>query len=68
MSAIQNNQSQPLAESKSAKKKKAKAEATARPTSAAAEHEVTAGQSNVDITTNGVDGNYESPYLKELYK
>ena len=68
MSAIQNNHSQPPAESKSAKKKKAKAEATARPTSAAADHEATAEQSNADAATNGVDGNYESPYLKELYK
>ena len=69
MSAIQNNQSQPLSESKSAKKKKAKAEAeaSARPPSAAAEQEAPAGQTT-DATPNGIDSTYESPYLKELYK
>ena len=54
-------------ESKSAKKKKAKAENSAKASpppvaDTAAAPEATEG------TTNDVDGAYESPYLKELYK
>ena len=56
-------------ESKSAKKKKAKAEApkattVEAPQSPSAEA-VTVG---LDAGANGADGNYESPYMKELYK
>lgn len=68
MSTIQNPQSSSHLESKSAKKKKAKAEATAQPQIATPEPEATAGQTATDGTANGVDGTYESPYLKELYK
>lgn len=68
MSAVQNPQSSTQAQSKSAKKKKAKAEAASQLPAAAAEFEATAGQTATDGTTNGVDGSYESPYLKELYK
>ncbi len=68
MSTIQNPQPSSHSESKSAKKKKAKAEATAQPPIAPPEPEATAGQTAPDGTTNGVEGAYESPYLKELYK
>ena len=68
MSTTQNPQTSAQSESKSAKKKKAKAEATARSQEAPPENEATAAQTAVDSTANGVDGAYESPYLKELYK
>ena len=55
-------------ESKSAKKKKAKAEGPAKEATAQPEVDAGATKSNVDGSTNGVDGAYESPYLKELYK
>ena len=62
----------PLAtESKSKKKKQAKAEVPANAsneTSNAPSGEVGAGATPAEGTTNGVEGNYESPYLKELYK
>ena len=56
-------------ESKSAKKKKAKAEGpkatiVEAPQSPSGET-VTVG---LDAGTNGAEGNYESPYMKELYK
>lgn len=68
MSTIQNPQYSSPSESKSAKKKKAKGEATAQPPIASPEPEATAGQTATDGNTNGLDGAYESPYLKELYK
>ena len=58
-----------MTESKSAKKKKAKAEASNKPTEVATLTEVGPATTNGDPeAVNGVDGNYESPYLKELYK
>ena len=68
MSTIQNTQPQSRPESKSAKKKKAKAEAPAQPSAATPEPDAAAGHTATDGTTNGADGAYESPYLKELYK
>lgn len=68
MSTIQNPQTSSNSESKSAKKKKAKAEAAAPSPAAPPEPETTMGQTAADGTTNGGDGAYESPYLKELYK
>lgn len=68
MSTTQDPQPSSHSESKSAKKKKAKAEATAQPPTAPPEPDAAAGQTATDGTTNGVDGAYESPYLKELYK
>ncbi|KAL6720214.1 hypothetical protein ACLMJK_002135 [Lecanora helva] len=67
MSAVQNPQNSSQSESKSAKKKKAKAQAAAQTPATAPEPEATAGQTATD-GTNGADGAYESPYLKELYK
>lgn len=58
-------------ESKSRKKKQAKTEVPANAsenTSNAPSGDVGAGATAADGTTNGVEGNYESPYLKELYK
>ena len=68
MSTVQNPQTSSQSESKSAKKKKAKAQAVGQSTTTAPEPEATAGQTATEGTTNGVDGSYESPYLKELYK
>ena len=55
-------------ESKSARKKKAKAEAPAQTAAPAIEQESGAGQIAVDGAATGVEGSYESPYVKELYK
>ena len=55
-------------ESKSARKKKAKAEAPAQTTALATEPDSGAGQVAIDGATTGVEGSYESPYVKELYK
>lgn len=58
-------------ESKSKKKKQAKAEVPANAsneTSNAPSGDVGAGATAAEGTTNGVEGSYESPYLKELYK
>lgn len=58
-------------ESKSAKKKKAKAEVPANASGATSNTpsaEVGAGATPTEGTTNGVEGSYESPYMKELYK
>ena len=68
MSAVQNPHNPSQTQSKSAKKKKAKAEAVSQSPVVVPEHEATAGQIATDGGTNGVDGSYESPYLKELYK
>lgn len=54
-------------ESKSAKKKKARSEAPAKASSALSDGDG-AGQASIEATTNGADGVYESPYIKELYK
>lgn len=55
--------------SKSARKKKGKADAPAKVPTASAETE-TGGDSPVAMegATNGADGAYESPYLKDLYR
>ena len=66
MSTTQSSQPQPHPESKSAKKKKAKAEAPAQSSAATPEPDAAGGLN--DGATNGADGAYESPYLKELYK
>lgn len=55
-------------ESKSAKKKKAKAEVSAKGSSLPSDGDAGAAQPPADAATNGADGAYESPYLKELYK
>ena len=55
-------------ESKSAKKKKAKAEISAKASSVPSDGDAGAPPPAADVTTNGADGAYESPYLKELYK
>ncbi len=55
--------------SKSARKKKGKADAPAKVPTAPTETE-TGGDSPVatEGATNGADGAYESPYLKDLYR
>ena len=68
MSTVKNPQTSTQSESKSARKKKAKAEAASQQPGVAPESEATAGQTAVESATNGADGAYESPYLKELYK
>ncbi|KAI9813978.1 MAG: hypothetical protein M1827_003442 [Pycnora praestabilis] len=58
-------------ESKSARKKKSKIDTSGNDSSvASATPSAEAGLTPVvqEATTNGVDGNYESPYIKELYK
>lgn len=58
-------------ESRSAKKKKAKAEVPVTVPSAPSttpSAEVGAGQAAAEPSTNGADGAFESPYIKELYK
>jgi len=58
-------------ESKSKKKKQAKAVVPANAsneTSNAPSGDVAAGATAAEDTANGVEGSYESPYLKELYK
>ena len=63
MSAAASN---PAQQSSRARKKKAKSEA---PTQAApAPPEAEAASGSADAVTNGSDGAYESPYIKELYK
>ena len=54
-------------ESKSAKKKKAKAETSAK-ASPSPVMEIAPAPEATEGATNGTDGAYESPYLKELYK
>ena len=60
----------PQNESKSAKKKKAKAEVPVKApaTVSTTDTETGTGQAVPEAAANGVDGVYESPYLKELYK
>lgn len=55
--------------SKSARKKKGKADAAAKGPSAPVDTEA-GGDSPLaaEGTTNGADGTYESPYLKDLYR
>lgn len=55
-------------ESKTAKKKKAKAGAAAKETAVQPTVEADVSKSSVDLSTNGADASYESPYMKELYK
>ena len=58
-------------ESKSAKKKRAKAEGAANASSNASNTpvpETGTAPAAPEGTTNGVEGSYESPYMKELYK
>ena len=69
-SAAVSNPSAPN-ESKSSRKKKAKADAPKAISDLPAPSppiETSNGQSGVEQATNGVDGSYESPYMKELYK
>ncbi len=68
MSTIQNTQPSAHPESKSAKKKKAKAEAAAPTPAVPSESEAGRGRRASDGATNGGDGSYESPYLRELHK
>lgn len=68
MSTIQTTQLRNNSESKSAKKKKAKAEAAAPIPAVPSESEAAGGRRGSDGATNGADGSYESPYLKELHK
>lgn len=64
MSAVESNP--PISqESKSAKKKKAKAEAAAKENAPQPSVDTDATKANVEST---MDGSYESPYMKELYK
>ncbi|KAI9872688.1 MAG: hypothetical protein M1830_001302, partial [Pleopsidium flavum] len=61
----------PQNESKSGKKKKSKAEVPARVSNAPSttpSAEVGVEATATEATTNGVEGSYESPYMKELYK
>ena len=62
MSAMVSN---PPQQSNRSRKKKAKAETTSEP---AAAPEVETGNGAVDNASEGVDGAYESPYIKELLK
>ena len=58
-------------ESKSSRKKKAKAEAPKAVSDlpvASPSIDTGNGQLGAEQSINGVDGNYESPYIKELYK
>lgn len=55
-------------ESKTAMKKKAKAKAAAKDITAQPSIEAEGTKPNADNATNGTDGAYESPYMKELYK
>ena len=68
MSTAQMSNSLAHSESKSARKKKAKNEAPVRTAASPTEPESGAGQTTVDGAATGVDGSYESPYIKELYK
>ena len=56
----------PTQQSSRSRKKKAKSEAPAQ--SAPPPPEADAGNGSTDAITNGADGVYESPYIKELYK
>ena len=53
-------------QSKRGRKKKANAEPPAPSTSTPVDAD--AGNGTADAATNGNDGAYESPYIKELYK
>lgn len=64
--ALGSMQPAPQQESKSSKKKKAKAEVPAKLPSATSDGET--AQAVTDGHTNGGDAQYESPYIKELYK
>lgn len=63
MSAATSN---PMQQSSRARKKKAKSEAPTQSAPALPEAEAASG--SADAVTNGSDGAYESPYIKELYK
>lgn len=67
MSGVESNPAVPQ-ESKSAKKKKAKAEAAAKETTTQPNFEAENTKPTVENPTDGADGTYESPYMKELYK
>lgn len=53
-------------QSKRGRKKKASAETPAQSTSTPVDAD--AGNGTADAATNGNEGTYESPYIKELYK
>ena len=54
--------------SKSARKKKGKADAPAKSPTAPVDTETGGGPAATEGATNGADGTYESPYLKDLYR
>lgn len=54
--------------SKSARKKKAKADAPTKSPIAPVEIETSDGPAATEGATNGSEGTYESPYLKDLYR
>ncbi|KAL8918954.1 MAG: hypothetical protein Q9208_007064 [Pyrenodesmia sp. 3 TL-2023] len=67
MSAVEANP--PVSqESKTALKKKAKAKSAAKDVTVQPTIEAEGTKPNADHVTNGADGGYESPYIKELYK
>ncbi|KAL8756202.1 MAG: hypothetical protein Q9184_004579 [Pyrenodesmia sp. 2 TL-2023] len=67
MSAVEANP--PVSqESKTAMKKKAKAKSVAKDVTVQPTIEAEGSKPNADNVTNGADGAYESPYMKELYK
>lgn len=68
MAAVSNSIPQAPLESKSAKKKKTKADVIAKEPHVQSEGETGNGQGLNEAVSNGADGAYESPYLKELYK
>ena len=58
-------------EAKSSRRRKGKGEGAKNASEESAQSpvaEVGPGQMGVDTPTNGVEGSYESPYIKELYK
>ena len=63
MSAAASN---PAQQTSRARKKKAKSEVPTQSVPAPPEAEAQSG--SADAVTNGSDGAYESPYIKELYK
>lgn len=68
MSTAQVSNAMPQPESKTAKKKKAKGEVAPQISAPSTEPELGARRGSVEAGTNGADGVYESPYIKELYK
>ncbi|KAL8952703.1 MAG: hypothetical protein Q9222_001402 [Ikaeria aurantiellina] len=67
MSAVESNPPV-VQESRSAKKKKAKAEAVAKEVTVQPKAESEAIKPNAEAPSDGNEGHYESPYMKELHK